>query len=78
MTYYNTLNPGYPQGTRKYSLYEKIVVLIMKVLHFLPGRKSTRVRKFTKDEIKRIVECRDSRLYGKSSQPHSRFVSKKR
>jgi hypothetical protein len=78
MTYYNTLNPGYRQGTRKYSLYEKIVVLIMKFLQFLPGRKSPRVRRFTKDEIKRIVECRDSRLYGNSTQPHSRFASRKK
>lgn len=78
MTHYSTLSPAYRQGTRKYSWYEKIIVLIMKFLQFLPGRKSTRVRRFTKDEIRRIVECRDSRLYGNSSQPHSRFASKKR
>lgn len=61
-----------------HSIVERIIGFIVKFITLLTGKRPSKVRKFTKDEVKRILECRDSRLYGNNNAQYSRFTTGKR
>lgn len=79
MTPYGTFTTGHGSLNRNgQSILEKIFAPVTKFVMLFTGRRSSKVRKFTKDEIKRILECRDSRLYGNGNAQYSRFTTGKR